>query len=66
MELGSSFGSIFLLSPIGELGLTLIVAQENPWPSALSDRLGILEEEFKIISKSLLTWKIMNYFQESY
>ena len=48
------------------MGLTLIVAQENPWPPALSDSLGILEEELKIISKSLLTWKIMNSFQESY
>ena len=66
MELGSSFGSIFLLFPIGVAGTH---THSNPGKSlapALSDSLGILEEELKRISKCLLTWKIMNSFQESY
>ena len=67
MELGGSFGSIFLLFPIGVAGAhTHSSPGKSPAPSALSDSLEILEEELKIISKFLLTWKIMNSFQESY
>ena len=37
VQLGSSFGSIFLLFPLKKPGLILIVAGENPRPLALGD-----------------------------